>query len=986
MKKFLKGFIALSLGLAMVGCAKEYDDTALKSKVDELSKEVSRLSQDVKALNSQVVGFKEVIDQWKAGGYVESVQPVKEGDKEVGQTITFLGGKTVTIYYGKDGKDGDKGDKGDKGDQGDPGTPGTNGTNGTDGKTPEITIGTIAGAEGLYWLVDGEALKVDGKPVPATVLPVFSINAEGHLIVTINGEDQDLGLVKGAGGDSMFTSVEVTETGVTFTPATGDPFTIPFAKKFKLVIEQTEQEVAAGKTVKIPYTVQNANESTTVDVFAGGNYLAKVVEGNIEVTAPDPFVNGQVLAWAQNDEGLFSMVKLSFVQNADLKVVTLEEDYQAIPAEAGDFVVNVTSNVDVDVVIPEAATWVTAQVTKTDYKITFTLEANETGEPREAEIAIVRKDNGQELQTIKIAQLFGEPEPDPVVYYVFDGAAGKHGISTKESTYQPYAWTASNAMETVPAGYPEKADWKVTLGNVQNNGSGDFWFGANSGNKDKLTFGNSGYAEAEAIAAALDVKTDAKHYGALICTSNLPTISKIEITSTADMGGGQATTMWVVKSTDNGTTYSVVKKIDKPAKAANTLFTIKIAKADRSASASYALVFYREGGQFQYKAPKITFYSADPTAGESEKVLTVERLWGKYPVAAGKAWTTDYSETASYIVGNDRTMAADDQYVYVAAAGASTKGVLAINLEDPSQTKNVNMTGVEGGFFATACVRTIYNPSTSKYILLVGSLAHDSDCNFNVYAWKDGIDQAPTKIISWNTNNGNPRRIGDFFTVSGDWSNGEIWVRLNASGAVSTSFKWNITNGEVVGSVIGGQMGYAGAAGMGSIYKYNVAAKQALLVTPTIGRFFNYADNEGWLNVNHDGVNWAGIDNSVMARKFGITPFEFNGKKYIAYVKKGMYDNSGNAARARVKIIEDQGSAETFLASMEADKVLYEFPIQNKNNATTAAEFNEVYYTDNPSIAGQEMANCSVVPGKECVYIVGHLFNVGVSVFKMYLK
>ncbi len=330
-------------------------------------------------------------------------------------------------------------------------------------------------------------------------------------------------------------------------------------------------------------------------------------------------------------------------------------------------------------------------------------------------------------------------------------------------------------------------------------------------------------------------------------------------------------------------------------------------------------------------------------------------------------------------------MAADDQYVYVAAAGASTKGVLAINLEDPSQTKNVNMTGVEGGFFATACVRTIYNPSTSKYILLVGSLAHDSDCNFNVYAWKDGIDQAPTKIISWNTNNGNPRRIGDFFTVSGDWSNGEIWVRLNASAVASTSFKWNITNGEV-GSVIGGQMGYAGAAGMGSIYKYNVSAKQALLVTPTIGRFFNYADNEGWLNVNHDGVNWAGIDNSVMARKFGITPFEFNGKKYIAYVKKGMYDNSGNAARARLKIIEDQGSAETFLASMEADKVLYEFPIQNKNNATTADEFNEVYYTDNPSIAGQEMANCSVVPGKDCVYIVGHLFNVGVSVFKMYLK
>ena len=370
----------------------------------------------------------------------------------------------------------------------------------------------------------------------------------------------------------------------------------------------------------------------------------------------------------------------------------------------------------------------------------------------------------------------------------------------------------------------------------------------------------------------------------------------------------------------------------------------------------------------------------------TEKVLTVERLWGKYPVAAGKPWTSEYASTiAKYVIGNDRTVAADDKYVYVAAASSTTKGILAINLTNPSDIHEVNINGVEGGFFATACVRTIYNPSTGKYILLAGTLAHDSDCNFKVYAWADGIENAPSVLINWNTNNGSPRRIGDFFTVSGDWSNGEIWVRLNKAGTASTTFKWNITNG-VAGTVLGGQMGYAGASGLGSVYKYNVSAKQALLVTPSIGRFFNYADNAGWLSVDNDGVNYAGIDNSVMARKFGITPFEYNGKKYIAYVKKGMYNNDGNAARARLKIIEDQGSAETFLASMEADNVLFEFPIQNSNNATTEAEFNEVYFTDDPSTASQEMANCSVVVREDGVYIVGHLFNVGLSVFKMYLK
>ena len=363
-------------------------------------------------------------------------------------------------------------------------------------------------------------------------------------------------------------------------------------------------------------------------------------------------------------------------------------------------------------------------------------------------------------------------------------------------------------------------------------------------------------------------------------------------------------------------------------------------------------------------------------------VLTFARVWGKYPIAEGKAWTTEYSTTGSFLVGNDRTMAADNENVYVAAASSSTKGILAINLLDPTKIKEVNITGVEGGFFATACVRTIYDPTTQKYILLAGTLAHDSDCNFKVYAWKDGIDNAPSVLISWNTNNGSPRRIGDFFNVVGDWSNGEVWARLNKSGSQSTTFMWKITNG-VAGTVLGGAMGYAGAAGMGQIYKYNVAAKRALLVTPTIGRFFDYKDNDGWLNVNNDGVNWAGIDNSVMARKFGITPFTYDGTKYIAYVKKGMYDNSGNAARARIKVIADQGSADTFLATMEADQVIYEAPIQNSNNATTAAQFNEVYFTGNPSIAGQEMANCSVVPGEDCVYLVGHLYNVGVSVFKL---
>ncbi|MBR1782185.1 MAG: hypothetical protein IJ753_09670 [Bacteroidales bacterium] len=680
MKKLIKLLFAFSLGLAMAGCAK-YDDTELRGKVDSLTSEVNTLKANQQAMQA-------VIDVWKAGGYVASIDNSVPGQ----HTVTFYGdnGKTVVLYDGKQGE--------------------------------------------------------DGKP--------------------------------GADGDAFFKDVTSDENGVTFEKQDGTKIFIPFAKAFKLVIENPEAELEAGAKVEFAYKVENANSTTSVDVFAGGNYAAVVdaEASKIVVTAPTPAVNGSVLAWAQNEEGLFSMRKLSFFVKAETTVVTEEEEYQAISGDAGNFVIGLVSNVDVEIEKP-TVDWITVvpdtKVAVT-HKLTLALAENTTGEPREATINILRSDNKKQVQSIKIVQL--------------------------------------------------------------------------------------------------------------------------------------------VKS--------------------------------------------------------------------AEKVLTVERVWGKYPVALGKAWTSEYATEHAFIAGNDRTMAADDEYVYFAAASSSTKGILAISLKDPSVCKEVNITGVAGGLFSTACVRTIYNPSTSKYILLAGSLAFDGDYTFNVYAWKDGIDAAPTRIISWGTNE---RRVGDFFTVSGDWNKGEIWARTNIAGKNPVSFKWDITNGEV-GTVMGGQMGYTGAAGMGSVYKYNVAAKQALVVTPSIGRFFNYKDNEGYLNVDSAGVDWTGIDNSVMARKFGITPFEFGGKKYIAYVKKGFYNNEGNAARARLKIIEDQGSAETFLASMEADKVVYEFPIQNKNNATTAEEFNEVYFVDSPSIAGQEMANCAVIPGTDCVYVVGHLFNVGVSVFKMYLK
>lgn len=365
-----------------------------------------------------------------------------------------------------------------------------------------------------------------------------------------------------------------------------------------------------------------------------------------------------------------------------------------------------------------------------------------------------------------------------------------------------------------------------------------------------------------------------------------------------------------------------------------------------------------------------------------EHKIQVTREWGKYPVAANTAWTSEFTSTGSFIQGNDRAAAMDEDNVYVVAASATTKGILAINKDNPSILTEVNVDGVEGGFFATACVRTIWNPSTNKYMLLVGTLCYDTGNHFKVYAYKNGISNAPECVLDFTDSQS--RRLGDMFTVVGDWNNGELWVRNQDS--PSTLF-WKIENG-VFGSALGGSIGYGGSKGRGAIYKYNVEANQVFLSNVDLGAFYNYTATT--YITSFSGVNWTGIANEARLRRYGVTPFEFAGKKYIAYtyIGKKASDTEKNGARGRLKIIEDQGSASTFLASIEADRVVYECPIQNDNDsASTVEEFDFVpFAAEGPSTVKNTLADCSVVTVGENVYIAAHIENVGLSLFKMSLK
>ena len=425
-----KHIITILLAVTAFACTtKEYDDTILTAKMDVLSKQVAELIQKVNDLNTQVQGFNTVIEQWKAGGFVESIQEVTGG-----HTIKFVGGQTVTILNGKDGND---------------------------GASP--VIGIKADTDGVqYWTVNGEFLLVDSKKVPVAVIPVFSTNANGELIVTVNGVETNLGKVSAA-GDAIFESVVADADKVTFTLVGGQSFEIPFVKAFKVVIEKIDYtEVQAGEVIGISYTVQNG-EGATVMAFAGGAYKAVVnaAEKKVNVTVPNPASDGQVMVWAQTETVTSPIIILNFTaqagggeEPASVVIVSQPETYQSIPLAGGEVNVDLTSNVEIEVA-PPTVDWVTVNLaTKAEYTLTLTLQEN-TGAPRSTEILINRKDNGENVQKIQIAQLgSGGEDPTP-------GEATTWDFSSSE-------WQAALAAQASAAcaeenGNTYAAGWTVTL-------------------------------------------------------------------------------------------------------------------------------------------------------------------------------------------------------------------------------------------------------------------------------------------------------------------------------------------------------------------------------------------------------------------------------------------------------------------------------------------------------------------------------------------
>ena len=209
MKKIIT--IALTI-LSLVSCT-NLDEVWAELRDHE--ERIQKLEALCNKLNSNVEAIQAILTAMEQNDYVTDIVKVMEDGVEVGYSITFAKGGTVTLYHGADG---------------------TDGTDGKDGAAPKIGIKKAQDGE-YYWTADGEWMTDEnGEMIPAVVAddpdgeyvtPQFRV-ADGKWYVSYdNGNSWKEIDYKNGGGDEFFQSVATDSENLYLTLADGTVIKIP---------------------------------------------------------------------------------------------------------------------------------------------------------------------------------------------------------------------------------------------------------------------------------------------------------------------------------------------------------------------------------------------------------------------------------------------------------------------------------------------------------------------------------------------------------------------------------------------------------------------------------------------------------------------------------------------------------------------------------------------------------------------------------------
>ena len=376
MKKILT---SIAMALLLMGCAKQYDDSAIQTRIADLERRVTSLESSVDALRSAI----------GEGVYVVKVQEYADPDtgKVIGVTVTYSNGDVKYFEI----------------------------TPKVDYAGPVVSI-IKNGAGDLVWAVDGVAIKDgNGKDVTVYQTPVFTIDGDGNLLVSIDGSDPVvLGQVQNEGAtlvDGIFTDIKVMEDKIVLTLSDNSLVNIPYTP-FKLNIETTDFVFEKkGDVIEIPYTITGGTAAVKVEVagYNPNDFFVEVTADKILVTPLVHNAAAVMSVWAKSEAGLFSIERIE-VNHEEARVLNPNADSIVtdfiVESDGGTLVAKVVSNVEIEAVPDDESGWITIVDTKAwnEHTITMSIAAHSGSEARDGCVNLYKKGTNWIVESIYIMQ------------------------------------------------------------------------------------------------------------------------------------------------------------------------------------------------------------------------------------------------------------------------------------------------------------------------------------------------------------------------------------------------------------------------------------------------------------------------------------------------------------------------------------------------------------------------------------------------------
>ena len=245
--------MAVGAATSMVSCV-NFDDSEIWDKLNEHEQRIEELERVCSRLNSNIEALQVVMQALQENDYVTGVTKICEDGVEIGYSLAFANGGTVTIYHGKDGQDGEKGE---------------------DGSAPKIGIRKASDGE-YYWTADEEWLTDEnGEKIPAVynkskdgkyITPMFRVAEDGWYISFDNGNSwRFYGEIDNGSDDAIFTDIEIADSYIILTTADGTVLEIPTS----IVHESTQ-------TLVNQLNINASSLQTIVKALKKGDYISSV--------------------------------------------------------------------------------------------------------------------------------------------------------------------------------------------------------------------------------------------------------------------------------------------------------------------------------------------------------------------------------------------------------------------------------------------------------------------------------------------------------------------------------------------------------------------------------------------------------------------------------------------------------------------------------------------------------------------------------------